>query len=73
MTQQGQIKPCRPDGSTPTPPMQDAITRIEHKLDTLTTIVQQLLNLLAVEDEEQPELTLDGEPAGHERDQNQGL
>ena len=42
------------------------LDRIERKLDTL-------IKALAEEDEEPEDLTLDGHPAGRERDQTQGL
>jgi hypothetical protein len=44
----------------------NALARIERKLDTL-------IAALAEEDEEPEDLTLDGHPAGRERDQSQGL
>jgi low affinity Fe/Cu permease len=43
-----------------------AQSRIEEKLDLL-------LSALAEDEEEQPRLTLDGEPAGEGRDQTQAL
>jgi hypothetical protein len=44
----------------------ESLRRIEHKLDTL-------IKALAEEEDERPELTLDGERVPGERDQSQGL
>lgn len=55
--------------------MDEALQRLEQKVDLLMQAVTQLASMFAVDDEEDdhPERTLDGEPAGRERDQNQGL
>lgn len=53
--------------------MSEQLNRIEAKVDDLTALVAHLLRLLAEDDDEQPEKTLDGEVQGHERDQSQSL
>lgn len=52
--------------------MTDDLSRIERKVDALNELVLKLVGLL-VEEEEQPATTLDGDSAGQERDQSQGL
>lgn len=49
-----------------------SVSSIERKLDTALSSLAALFELLAGEDDA-PEQTLDGEQAGRERDQNQGL
>ena len=51
---------------TPMSQPESQLDRIERKLDTL-------IAALADEDDEPEQRTLDGEPAGRERDQSQGL
>lgn len=60
------------------PPLVEAIAqvaRIEQKVDRLTALVERLLDSLAedADPEDLPDMTLDGETAGGERDQSQPL
>lgn len=48
------------------------LDRIEKKQDQILELLAQLVASLA-DDEDQPSTTLDGDHAGHERDQTQGL
>lgn len=50
----------------------DSLVALHLKVDALTRVTTQLLRSLA-DEEEQPESTLDGGPAGRERDTKQGL
>lgn len=52
--------------------METKLDRIEQKLDAVLSLVAKLLEVL-VEEDEQPERTLDGELSGGERDQSQSL
>lgn len=48
------------------------LDRLEQKVDVALSILTTLLHAL-VDEEEQPERTLDGDMAGGDRDQSQGL
>lgn len=48
------------------------LDRLEQKVDLALSILTTLLHAL-VDEEEQPERTLDGDMAGGDRDQSQGL
>jgi hypothetical protein len=52
---------------------EDQLTRIEQKLDAIITSLNALFAALGEDEDGQPELTLEGEPAGGERDQSQSL
>lgn len=50
----------------------DQFQEIVERLDRIESMLAVLVNSLA-EDEDEPQLTLDGQPAGGERDQSQSL